>query len=251
MASVQELSAFYASVMLRPQLGPEVCSRCFDLISGTEGCSPCARYGGWVDAASPISYSVGGGPLHRALRGYKRLGGPPAAASIAGLAAVLQRHLELHEHCLAGVAGLDGFDVVTIVPSSDRARGESHPLHQLVGELVAPVRHRYERLLRRTGADVAAHHFNIHKYEAIHWLGGRSVLLVDDTWTTGANAQSAALALKEAGAARVAAVVIGRYVNPGYGDNDQRLRRMPAFDWHDCAWCAAAGGSIGHREHRR
>jgi predicted amidophosphoribosyltransferase len=37
-----------------------------------------------------------------------------------------------------------------------------------------------------------------------------AVLLIDDTWTTG-NAQSTALALRAAGAAKVAAVVIGRH----------------------------------------
>ena len=38
------------------------------------------------------------------------------------------------------------------------------------------------------------------------------VLLVDDTWTTGASAQSAAMALRRAGARSVVTVVIGRHV---------------------------------------
>ena len=237
MTGVEELSAPYASFMLGPRAGPEVCSRCFDLIDGAAGCYPCAHYGGWVDAASPISYSVAGGPLHQALRNYKRLTGPAARFFVVGLAAVVWRHLALHERCLARAAGVGGFDVVTTVPSSDGARGEPHPLDELVGELVGPVRGRYERLLRRTGAAVTPHHFNIHKYEAVRNVGDRSVLLVDDTWTTGANVQSAAVALKGAGAGRVAALVIGRYVNRDWGDNDQHLRSMPAFDWDACAWC--------------
>jgi hypothetical protein len=142
---------------------------------------------------------------------------------------------------------VDGFDVVTTVPSSDGARGARHPLDQLVGDLVGPVRGRYERLLRRTDAAVTPHHFNIHKYEAVREVGDRSVLLVDDTWTTGANVQSAAVALKGAGAGRVAALVIGRYVNRGWGDNDQHLRSMPAFDWEACAWCAKTGDAARRR----
>ncbi|GAA0950941.1 hypothetical protein GCM10009560_71070 [Nonomuraea longicatena] len=47
-------------------------------------------------------------------------------------------------------------------------------------------------------------------------LDGAGVLLLDDTWTTGARVQSAAYALKQAGAHRVAAVVLGRHANPGY-----------------------------------
>ena len=40
------------------------------------------------------------------------------------------------------------------------------------------------------------------------------MLLLDDTWVSGASAQSAAAALKQAGAGRVAVVVLGRHVNP-------------------------------------
>jgi hypothetical protein len=43
---------------------------------------------------------------------------------------------------------------------------------------------------------------------------GASVLLLDDTWVSGASAQSAAAALKQAGARHVAVVVLGRHLNP-------------------------------------
>lgn len=45
-------------------------------------------------------------------------------------------------------------------------------------------------------------------------LAGLDILLVDDTWVSGASAQSAAATLKRAGAARVAIVVLGRHVDP-------------------------------------
>ncbi|WP_405393523.1 hypothetical protein [Microbispora hainanensis] len=43
------------------------------------------------------------------------------------------------------------------------------------------------------------------------------MLLVDDTWTTGARVQPASHALKQAGADRVAAIVLGRHANPEFG----------------------------------
>ena len=65
------------------------------------------------------------------------------------------------------------------------------------------------------------------------------MLLIDDTWTTGASAQSAAAALKDAGAGRVAAVVIGRHLNREWHENDRRLRGIERpFDWSKCALCA-------------
>ena len=45
-------------------------------------------------------------------------------------------------------------------------------------------------------------------------VAGADVLVVDDSWVSGGSAQSAAVALKLAGARRVAIVVIGRHVNP-------------------------------------
>ncbi|MGH2871001.1 MAG: hypothetical protein ACRDL5_00870, partial [Solirubrobacteraceae bacterium] len=120
-----------------------------------------------------------------------------------------------------------------------RARDRRHPLHSLVTELVGPVRDRCEHLLERTAVEVEMHAFSRARYAARRPLAGEPVLLVDDTWTTGANAQSAAAALKTAGAGVVAAVVIGRHVNRGWGGNDQRLRALAApFDWERCVLCA-------------
>jgi hypothetical protein len=44
--------------------------------------------------------------------------------------------------------------------------------------------------------------------------GPGAVLLLDDSWVSGASAQSAAAALKRAGARHVAVVVLGRHVDP-------------------------------------
>ncbi len=199
MADVVELSASYANFMLGPRPGPEVCARCFDLTDGGTRCYHCSHDGDWVDAMAPISYSIGGEQLHHALAGYKRYAGHEARYLTAGLAAVLWRHLRDHERCLARAAGVAGFDVVTTVPSSDAGRDGTHPLHRLVGELVKPLVPRYERLLSRTDTAVAAHRFSAERYAATTVLGGRAVLLIDDTWTTGANARSAAAALKAGG----------------------------------------------------
>jgi predicted amidophosphoribosyltransferase len=199
---------------------------------------------------APVSYSIGGEQLHYALAGYKRYAGWAGRYLTAVLAAVLWRHLDEHEQCLARVAGVEAFESVTTVPSNDARRDGIHPLHQLAGDLVKPLQPRYERLLRRTDMAVAAHRFSAERYEATQGLGGRAVLLVDDTWTTGANARSAAAALKAAGAERVAVVVIGRYVNREWSHNDGQLRRLARpFDWGRCALCdgQAAGSDTGGR----
>jgi len=239
MPTVAELSAPYGNFMLGPRRGPEVCSACFNLIDGSGRCYACERGPAGLHAMAPISYSVGGEQLHHALVGYKRLSGNLARHFEMELAAVLWRYLLIHERCLAQAAGVDEFAVVTTVPSSRRERATTHPLHLLVADLVGPARGRYVRLLERTRAPAHPHRFSAEKYAARLDLAGRSVLLIDDTWTTGANAQSAAAGLKAAGAGPIAAVVIGRFVNREWQHNDRHLRDLAGpFDWERCALCA-------------
>lgn len=245
MASVQELSSGYANFMLGPRSGPGVCEICFNLTAGYSRCYACSHTERWLDAVVPISYSVAREQLHHALAVYKRLEGPLAAQVIRELAAVLWRHLELHERCLATAAQAEGFALVTAVPAGSTLREAYHPLRVIVADLVAPTRTRYEHLLARSEVKVAPREFDRRRFLAQRALVGETVLLIDDTWTTGASAQSAAAALKEAGAGTVAAVTIGRHVNRDFDENDRRLRALESpFDWNRCALCASRSVSL-------
>ena len=64
----------------------------------------------------------------------------------------------------------------------------------------------------RPGGDPWARSLDPGRFRAGPGATGAEVLLLDDTWASGASAQSAAVALKQAGAEAVAAVVIGRHV---------------------------------------
>src|SRR5581483_6383331 len=91
----------------------------------------------------------------------------------------------------------------------------------------------------RTTEPIPQRTFSRTKFEATTTLDNASVLLIDDTWTTGASAQSAAATLKSAGAQRVAAVVIGRHLNREWHENDRRIRGIARpFEWQACALCA-------------
>jgi len=224
--------------MLGPRRGPNVCRVCFTFTDGYEQCFACAHSRPWLDAVAPISYSIAREQLHHALASYKRLTGEVARRLAAELAAVLWRFLAGHEPCVAAAAGVDGFALVTTVPSGDRERDPQHPLRAIVGEIVGPTRERHERLLERSDADISPRTFDRRKFRPLRPLDGETVLLIDDTWTTGANAQSAAAALKQAGAGPVAALVIGRHLNREWHENERRLRGITQpFDWSRCAFC--------------
>ena len=240
MASVAQLTADTGH-LVSPRPGPGVCAECFNFTCGFERCYACCAGEAHLDLVVPISYSVGHEELHHLLAAYKRSAGWPARRATRLLTAMLWRFLDGHERCVAARAGVERFELVTTVPSSEVERDVDHPLRRVVGELCGATRDRHERLLRRTDAVVVARRFSAERYECVRALYGASVLLIDDTWTTGASAQSAAAALKDAGARAVSGVVLGRHLNREWRQNDRRLRAAATgFDWSQCALCAGA-----------
>ena len=97
----------------------------------------------------------------------------------------------------------------------------------------------YEELLLVGGGGVSLGH-NVASDEGFvvgRRVDGERVLMVDDTFTTGARAQSAASALSLAGADVVAIVPVGRVVDPGWehvGGWWEGWRRRP-FTFDTCA----------------
>jgi predicted amidophosphoribosyltransferase len=241
---VKEASEAYERAMRNvAPIGPGICSICRTFINPEyERCYPCVDQPDNLSAVVPITYSENLGQVHTALRNYKD-GPSPAIRRHAAirLAAILWRFLAEHEPCVARAAGGAEFDLVTIVPSSDPERDQDSAFRQLTG-WIEPIRSRLQQLLEPTG-EVEGRDFDPNRFKPTKKLSGESVLLLDDTWTTGGHARSASQALLEAGASGVAAVVVGRHVRPEYepvkGSGDtcgDLLSALPEdFDWNTCA----------------
>jgi hypothetical protein len=163
-----------------------------------------------ADVVAPIAYAVRGGRLAVDLWRYKS-DRVDAAESAARLRATLAAYLADHGESVWRAAGMAWPPTVAAVVPSGRGRPGGHPLPGLV----------------RSCLDVPLIGLSVAPEEAAHvrgvdprWLrvdgpvAGADVLVVDDTWVSGGSAQSAAVALKLAGARRVAIIVLGRHVNP-------------------------------------
>ena len=83
--------------------------------------------------------------------------------------------------------------------------------------MVPQLREQYEPLLQRGASEITHTVARDDGFAALRRLNGERVLLVDDTFTSGARAQSAASALNNAGAQVVAIVPIGRVITPAHG----------------------------------
>jgi len=195
-----------------------------------------------ADALGFVALAVKGEQLARDLSVYKNSQSLLARTRPRlGLAAVLWRWIEAHERCLATEARTDDFQVVTTVPSTSGR--EHHPLDHVVGTMVQPTAERFRTLLRPRPGDTGDRGIRADRFEVIDGGGsGNSVLIIDDTFTTGSRAQSVAAALKDSGAESVAALCIGRHFGrqqDGYeyrqaADAYYRRSRALGWNWDRC-----------------
>jgi hypothetical protein len=170
--------------------------------------------GGLADLVVPVAFAVKGGAHARRLWQYKssRVGPQVAAGAASMLLALLLVFLRDHGPCAWRAAGLGRPTHVAVVPTARRRPGV-HPLRELVGPcLLGP----WAELTARPGGQ-RVRDLDPARFRAEPVPGAR-VLLVDDTWTTGASAQSAAMALRSAGARSVLTVVLGRHVGSALTD---------------------------------
>jgi len=199
-----------------PEPGPGVCASCRGpLRRGYTRCFECDLHaesapGQLADVVAPVAYAPKGSRLATDLWLYKSAR-PGARAAGAGLRALLLVFLHDRGTQLWQRAGMTVPTHACVVPSG-RGRPGPHPLQALLhGFLALP----WTMLFTQPGADLWARGLDPDRFRARRPLTGAAVLLLDDTWTSGGSAQSAAVALKLAGARSVAAVVLGRHLPAG------------------------------------
>jgi predicted amidophosphoribosyltransferase len=167
----------------------------------------------------PIALYRTGDHLWHALRRYKD-GRDAALRRRLGreLGRLLCGFLRLHLTCIA--PGASSAWRITVVPPTRRRR-QRHPLERVVRRS-RWLRRRYVRTLR-TAAPPGHNAASDTAFTVVGAVAGLELVVVDDTFTTGASVQSAVSALRLAGAEVIAVVVIGRVVNPDASPEEAAL----------------------------
>jgi hypothetical protein len=202
---------------------------------GRERCYRCYRYGQCLpgllpDVVVPVAYAAKGGHHATNLWRYKSRQ-PGAAEAGAALRALLLVFLRDHGSCVWRSARMPRPSHVAVVPSR-RGRSGTHPLQRLAAPYLTLS---WVRLGLARQDDPSAHDPDPSLFTSQR-LAKASVLLLDDTWTTGASATSAAAALRLAGARSVAVVVLGRHLDDSAlalmaGDGERSPLGMPFCPW--------------------
>jgi glutamine phosphoribosylpyrophosphate amidotransferase len=185
------------------------------------------------------------GPLYTVLMGYKEAPVAEARARFGPMVRSLTAaFLRAHGDCIAALAG-GGPDFVLPVPSTVRPGGS--PIARIPG-LAADVESalpcvRWTGLLCRTSEPVGHMRPSARAFAVPPTLrcrvADRRLVLLDDTYVSGARSQSAAAALRRAGASSVVIVVLGRVLRPDRVlVHAEFLRRRPSA----ASFCAEPSG---------
>ncbi|HZA08436.1 amidophosphoribosyltransferase [Mycobacterium sp.] len=236
-ALVKAAGGFLRNPVREPHL---TCRVCAAPVGGFEYCWRChehQRIAAVAELVVPLTYAIGSTESAALLRDYKH---HPTRKVREQHGLIINWLMFLaiasHERCFGAAVGLP-VSLRLVIPSLTSRRGV-HPLLEIartmnaVGDTVA--------LMPTGGCDrvVNADKFALASHIR---LDGQHVMVLDDVWTTGSNAQSAALTLRRAGAAAVSVMVVGRWLSPHFGGTadfiETRLRRD-----YDAGICPVTGG---------
>ena len=194
---------------------PDVCATCCDWAADPPTCEKCRDaidvLGTPLARVIPITLYEKPSPMRDRLTFYKSPRGAEDALYATEVASMFERFFQEHGSELARRHG--PFDASVVVPSKAES-GENHPLEIALGRLPALSVPKREHLLKRGAGEIGRRRTSRDGFLASSSADGMRVLLLDDVYTTGATAQSAAHALTIAGAIVPAVVVAGRRLNP-------------------------------------
>lgn len=150
----------------------------------------------------------------------------------------------LHGPCIARAMGR-WWETVTFVPSATR-RGTDHPVVELARR-AADQTPGAARILLAPGPSIGGdrHTLMADRFvvpsESESLVVSRHILVVDDTWVSGAKAQSAALALRAAGAWGVTVLCVARWLSWNWSEQQQLIRSLNAP--YDATRCPISSGT--------
>jgi predicted amidophosphoribosyltransferase len=228
------------------------CRLCFGASGYLDGgpetwplCPQCHGYDDAVDHLVPMAYSIDAG-LESMLHRYKDRGGYEWLRK--PLASLVHQFVGEHGDCIDSLSRRGRFDVATIVPS-DGKRSFDH-LDSILRGIVKdnPVWARWDwdtDFLKRDTSTSRPGRGQLKPSAYIvepFIVESSSVLLFDDTWTSGSSAASCAAALKEAGATDVTVLTLGRQLNAtaGFGSSEEIYDDVSGVYWElrECVVCA-------------
>lgn len=206
----------------------DVCTVCRGPVAGYATCYGCnqlrqAAPFELAGAVVPMTVAPNPGPWYTRLAKYKTF--HPQYGLV--LAALTFSYLVTHEERIEGALGGE-FDFITVVPSTRGVAPDTQPLRRVLS-ILKPLEEQTETLIRHVpGQVIGRQQYRPEAFVCPDGVNGRRIILLEDTWVTGAKAVSAAGALYESGAESVLIMPIARMVQPG---SSYYPADLPYYTW--------------------
>ena len=237
---VEQLGSAYLSTPIRESM--TTCRVCLTASPGQEMCDPCQRqyftFGDRLaDQTAFVIYARAAHQTGRIMYGYKE--SAPAEEHVRMVQLLFASALLGHRDCPARLAGVE----VThwcVVPSL-KGRAGPHPVESAVWPFLSQS---LSKITLQVQTTQEPRRVRVDRFASDVELGaGAHVLVLDDTWTTGGHAQSAALSVRAAGAGVISVLVLARWLDPNWDATkhliEKRLNKTPP-DLRVCPWTGGA-----------
>ena len=212
------------------------CVMCRTPVAGWDRCWACnerrkTHGADLADRVGLLTYAIEGSQSAHTMHRYKD--NPAQNAPLRVVQLLAATALMLHNDCLTSVAGAP-LTSWAVVPSL-RGRSGTHPLRNIVAPFINGTE------LQVTAGTATGSRTTDPSLFRVGPIKPRShVLIIDDTWASGAHAQSLALTMRAAGATRISALILARWLRPGFAQNKQFIsdRLTSRYDPRLCPWTA-------------
>jgi hypothetical protein len=214
-------------------------------VSGTH-CTACGEHdlirrslGGFADRVVPLTYAWWGTQIWNDVYNYKKSDRDLATPGLIRLQKLGWWGSVLHQGCIEGLGPAGSSHALVTVPSS-AGRVGVHPLESIAGLLPEG----WERLGAHPHLPVGRKYSpTAFAFDQPARVQGKHVIVFDDTWATGARAQSLATAAKYVGASSVTVLVLANHLKPSAWAPLADFRKQnPSLPW-GVNICPVSGGA--------
>lgn len=210
-----DLPSYYlAAVVPEVPLGLRLCGLCrTPILEAYQWCYPCGQAPGRArpDLVGFTTYAVKDEQAAMDMHRYKDQ--RPSAQAVSGVRLLLDHGLA-HLECAERLTGQE-IDAVAVMPSrSHYEQDRASMLQRMCAQVLPPGLPRLD--LQPSQGAASTRRLEAGAFQVGDCQGVSHVLLIDDTWVSGATVMSATAALRSAGATRVSALVLARWLDRKY-----------------------------------
>lgn len=215
------LPDYYRAAVVPEQLRAGLCALCRTPTGGSEFCFNCLRAPARPDAAGFTSYAIDSAPSGNDMHRYKD--SPPGPQALDGVRLLLEHGLA-HLGCAEALAGT-GLDAVAVIPSrTHHVPGTPSPLQRLCSRTLPQDLPTVG--LSPTPGSTSNRRVRADAFDIDDCRSPSHVLIIDDTWVSGATMLSAVWDMRRRGVEQVSVLALARWLNRQYSLTNDFIRRV-------------------------